>query len=300
MIERAVAAAVPGALGAAVWASAWRTELRFQASCEPTVIGDCMSWRLPALLIGPLVVTALVWFVLRLAGADRAAPSALLGAVVAADALLLWEAAQPRWLPPSGGLAALLGGTGFALGVFLAVARLPLVVQVLAAVLLLVVPFGLVPVVYQAARQNGRAEAFARLGLPLTVTRVHGYRLVAAHPNQRDRVLTVTLSGGQHSITVWTIPVPAGFAPPAHCGPTTGDLDARRFAVDPAVAPPCQLVRAEHWLRLERTDRVHLLRRGDALVVVDPGVGAPAADVDAAAANLTEVSPRQLVESSGG
>jgi hypothetical protein len=300
LIGEASVAALPGALGAALLASVWRAELRFQAGCEPATIGDCVSWRLPALLVGPLVVTALVWLALRLTGTAGAAPAALLGAVVSADAVLLWEATQARWTPPAGGSAALLGGAGFAAGALLAVARLPVAVRVSAAVLLLAVPVVVVPVLHQASRQAGREEDFARLGLPLPVARVAGYRVVAAHPNQRDRLLTVTLRNDSHWITLLVIPVPAGFAPPAHCGPTTGDLDHHRFTVDPAGAPSCQPVGPEHWLRIEGTDRVHLLRWGGALVLVDPGVEVPAADLDAAAATLTEVDPRRLAELTSG
>ncbi|MGC4804481.1 hypothetical protein [Micromonospora sp. DT233] len=147
----AVAGAL-GALGAAVLASMWRAEIRYASGCEVTNFGDCISLRVPALLVGPLLVTALVWLAVRLVGDDRALPAALLGGFLTIDAALLHQGLQPRWTPPPEWLAAILGAAGFAAGVLLAVRRMPLVVQVGAAALLLAVPYGIFPPAELAVR----------------------------------------------------------------------------------------------------------------------------------------------------
>ncbi|MER5700690.1 hypothetical protein ABT023_01840 [Micromonospora sp. NPDC002296] len=295
LIGAASLAGALGALGAAVLASLWRTEALLFASCEPETIGDCLTWRLPMLLVGPLVVTALVWLALWVFGADRAVPSALLGAIVTADALLLYEAFQPRWTPPSVWPAAALGAVGFGAGVLLGTVRLPLAAQVGVAAVLLLAPYGFFPVLHQTTRRADREEAFSQLGLPLLVPQVDGYRVVTAHVDRGDRKLSVSMSGGEFWFTIIVVPVPEGFAPPTHCGPTTDDLD-RDQPADPATTLPCRPVGPDHWVRVERDDQVHLIRRNDALVYVDPGVDVPAADLGAAAANLAEVTPQRLAE----
>ncbi|WP_405113862.1 hypothetical protein OG559_07860 [Micromonospora sp. NBC_01405] len=296
MIRAASLAGALGALGAAVLASLWRTEALLFAGCEPETIGDCLTWRLPVLLVGPLVVTALVWLALWVSGVDRAVPSALLGAIVTADALLFYEAFQPRWTPPSAGLAAVFGAVGFAGGVLLGVRRLPVAVQVVAAVALLLAPYGFFPVLHGTARRANLEEEFSQLGLPLLVTRVDGYQVVAAHANRGDRRLSVSMHRGELWFTIVVVPVPTGFAPPTHCGPTTDELDRDQPTTDPASAPPCRPVGPDHWVRVERDDPVHLVRRNEVLVYVDPGIDVPAADLGAAAANLTEVTPGRLAE----
>ncbi|TDC64450.1 hypothetical protein E1258_08195 [Micromonospora sp. KC207] len=296
LIGRLSFAGALGALGAAALASLWRTEALLVASCEPETIGACFSWRLPTIFVGPLIVTALVWLALRVTGADRALPAALLGAIATTDAVLLYEAFQPRWTPPPAWLAAALGAVGFAVGVLLGAVRLPMAVQAGAAVVLLLVPIAVFPLLHKATRRAERAQAFSRLGVPLMVAEVDGYRVTAALTDRSDRRLSVWMSKGESSLSIVVVPLPEGFAPPAHCGPTTDDLYRDQPAGDQAAVRSCRPVGPDHWVRTEREDQVHLIRRNDALVYVDPGADVPAADVATAAANLTEVNPERLAE----
>ncbi|MFF0819575.1 MULTISPECIES: hypothetical protein [Micromonospora] len=296
LIGRLSFAMALGALGAAALTSLWHTEALLVASCEPETIGSCFSWRLPTIFVGPLVVTALVWLALRATGADRALPAALLGAIATAGAVGLYEAFQPRWTPPPGWLAACLGAAGFAVGVLLGVVRLPMAVQAGAAAVLLLVPTAAFPLLHKATRRAERAQAFAQLGVPLMVAEVDGYRVTAALTDRSDRRLSVWMAKGESSLSIVVVPLPGGFSPPAHCGPTIDDLYGDRPAGGPPAVLSCRAVGPDHWVRTEREDQVHLVRRNDALVYVDPGADVPVADVATAAAHLTEVTADRLAE----
>ncbi|TYC00602.1 hypothetical protein FXF53_13160 [Micromonospora sp. WP24] len=290
---RGVAAVVPATIGGAVLAGLWRAELTFQAGCRPETIGACLSWRIPVLLLGPVVVAVGSWLVLRAAGAARPLLATSLGVLATAGVTLLHQAGRSGWNPPSVPLAALFAAFGFTVGVVVAGLRMPVALRAALAVLL-AVPVALFPTIKESGTRDGRVEKFARLGLPLLVPEVGAYRVVAARADPAGGQLSLVLADGPRRLSVDTIRVPADFAPPQRCGPSAVEVSLRGSVSLPPSNGPCQRFAADHWLRTENGHPVHLLRRGDALVLVSPGVDVPDRDVAAAAGQLVEVSPREL------
>ncbi|MEU4570702.1 hypothetical protein [Micromonospora sp. NPDC023956] len=292
-------AAVIGAVGAAVLAALWRDQADTHANCVPDTIGACFGYPVPILIVGPAVVPAVVWLALRATDARRALPAAVLGALTTAGAVLLQQATEPRWLPPSPWLAALLAAVGFGVGTLVVTARWPVPLQVGLALLLLA-PLAAFEPLRRETRRDDRSAAFARVGLPLLVPTVPGYRVGFADADLSDRVLSVTLTRQRQWISVHVLPLPADFAPPQRCGPTTAAVVLRRESPQPSTPLPCRQVGPDHWTRAEAGGEVHLVRRGDALVLVSPGTDVPPTDTATAAATLTEVSAGRLAELSVG
>ncbi|MEU4777632.1 hypothetical protein [Micromonospora sp. NPDC023633] len=287
-------AAIPGGVGAGVLAALWHEQVRFQKSCESDTIGACLGFAFPALVVGPVVVVAAVWLLLRATEVGRPAPAALLGAAFTGGALRLALAARPFSVPPPVWLVVLLAVAGFAAGVAVVVARLPLVGRgVLALVLLL--PWFVAPLVGKESRRDALREGFAQVGLPLVVPQVEGYQVTSARAFVDRRLLSITMDRGGGWVSVYVVPLPADFAPPGSCGPTRADI-SRRAGREPSVPQPCRAVGADHWVRTEEGEEVHLVRREGGLVLLSPGGEASSADAAAGATNLTAVTPGQLAE----
>ncbi|MEU6078871.1 hypothetical protein [Micromonospora sp. NPDC047074] len=286
-------AGTAGGVGAGVLGVLWHEVVRFQNSCEADTIGACLGFAFPALVVGPVVVTAAVWLLLRLTEVERPLPAALLGAAATASALRLALATRPFSGPPPVWLVVLLAVAGFAAGVAVMAARLFLVRTVLALVLLL--PWFVSPLVSQESRRDALRDGFAQVGLPLVVPQVEGFQVSYARAFVNRRLLTVTMARGEGWLSVIVVPLPAGFAPPESCGPTMADasrLDGPRTSTP----QPCRAVGADHWVRTEEEEDVHLVRHGGGLVLLSAGGEAAAADVAAGATNLSVVTPGQLAD----
>ncbi|WP_416901165.1 hypothetical protein [Micromonospora echinospora] len=293
------------ALGGAALAHGWQTEARAFAACEPTSFGDCLSLGFPLLVVGVIAAVAAVWLAQRVLGTARPELGTLAGLAATIGALLLWEAGHPRWTPPSSDLAALLAGVGFAVGVAVVAVPLPRVLRA-ASVVALAVPFAVYPVLSRETRRADLADRLGQVGLPLLVSQAKGFQVGSAAADPRRRFLTVTVTrpvdprtdstSGERSVSILVVPVPAGFAPPARCGPARTDLPAPEGGPAAPAGPPCRPVGPDHWVRTEADDEVHLLRRGDALVLVDSGWRASDEDVAVVAGSLTELTPRRLAE----
>ncbi|MEV0328424.1 hypothetical protein AB0H63_18550 [Micromonospora echinospora] len=307
LLAGVLVAAFVAALGGAALAHRWQSEARFMATCEPTFIGDCLRWGLLLLLVGVFLVIAAVWLAQRVMGTANPEWGTVLGTAATTGALLLWEAGHPRWVPPPSDLAALLAGVGVAVGVAVVAAPLPRVLRVVFAVAL-AVPFAVYPTLSRETRRVDLADRLGRAGVPLLVSRAGGFEVASAGADPERRFVRVTMgrkvdprtdvtSGDRgRNVSILVVPVPADFAPPARCGPTA----AERSAPDRAPAAPadlsCRPVGPDHWTRTEAGDEVHLLRRGDALVLVQPGWNASDRDAATVAGSLTEVDPRRLAE----
>jgi hypothetical protein len=291
-----VAAAVPGALGAAVLAAIAQEQARFVANCVSDTIGVCLGYRYPVLVVGPLVVTVVVWLALRAVGErDRALPAALLGACATAGGLLMDQATHTRWIPPSVWFAVVVAAVGFGAGAAVATARLPMAVRI-GLVLVLLAPLGAFAPLRKQTRHAALRANLERVDLPLFVSRVEGYRVGTARADVTDRVVSVSMVMGPRWVSLHVIPLPADFTPPLRCGPTAADIVLRRKRGHQRSSLPCRPVGTDHWIRDEAGGEVHLVRRGDALVLVSPTGGTPAADVATAATTLTEVTADRLAE----
>ncbi|MFI7574677.1 hypothetical protein [Micromonospora sp. NPDC049497] len=296
LLNRMAVAAVPGGVGAGALAALWQERARAVAACESDTIGACLGFGFPVLLAGPLLVTAAVWLALRATGVGPAPWAAALGALATAGGVLLQQAAHPRWTPPPVWQAVVLAVIGFALGVAVVTVALPPAVRV-GLVVALLAPLAVFPLLRQETRRTGDREAFAELGLPLLVPQVPGYDIASAHADRADRVLSVTATRGRRWISVYVVDLPDDFAPPGRCGLAVADIVLRRQRNQPPASPGCRQVGPDHWTRVEPVGEVHLVRRGDALVLVSPGTDVPAADVEKAATTLTPVTPNRLAES---
>lgn len=291
-------AAVSGALGAAVLVGVWQPEAQYLSDCQPQFLGDCLRWRLLWLPVVPLLVIAAVWLALRLLRVPRPWLAALLGAVGATGAILLYEAGQPRLGPLPSGAAAGLAAAGCAVGCLVGTLGMRAVVRV-GLVVVLLVPFAVFPTLRKVTRRAELRADLGRIGLPLLVPSVEGYQVDYAGANLADGVLAVTVANDRRWISSYTIRVPEGFAPPQRCGPTVSDVFSWHRDRQSREHVPCQEVAPGHWVRTERDVEVHLVRYGDALVLVGPGSLAdavPPADVHAAATALVEVTPGRLAE----
>ncbi|WP_052503635.1 hypothetical protein [Micromonospora haikouensis] len=288
------AAALCGGAGAGVLAALWHEQVRFQRSCKTDTIGACLGFAFPALIVGPVVVTAIGWLLLRATRAARPLPAALLGAVASGGGALVAQAFRPFSGPLPVWLAVLLGTVGFAAGVAAMEARHRVVRVGLALALLL--PWAAAPALREPGRRYALRDGFAHLGLPLVVPQVEGYQVANAHAFGQERVLSVRIERGEDSIMVRVVPLPADFAPPVSCGPAMAGSSVSDDERGAPAPQPCRVAGHEHWVRAESSGDVHLVRRGEALVLLRPGPDTPTADVAAAAAHLTEVTPEQLAE----
>lgn len=229
----------------------------------------------------------------RIVGIDRPWLAALAGVFATAGAFLLYEAIQPRVVPPPTWLGAAMGAVGFAIGAVSAITRLT-VVRGAGLTALLLMPFVVSPSLHRVTQRADREERFGRLGLPLLVVGRDGYHITAASASLSDHVLTVWLSNGPHSIKVVTTRLPANFDPPRRCGPTISEIVLADITHQPFTSSPCQGIGPDHWVRIEQDEQVHLVRHGEALVYVcDEASGA---ELEALVADLTEVTPRRLAE----
>ncbi|MET7468479.1 hypothetical protein ACFYON_13060 [Micromonospora sp. NPDC005686] len=292
VLYRMAVAAVPGGLGAAALAALWRHEADVVAGCESDTIGGCLSPGVPILLVGPLLVTAAVWFALRATGAEPAGWGAGLGALATVGGVLLQQAVDSGGTPTSPGLAFLLGVVGFGAGAAVVAVPVPPALRVV-LVLVLLAPMAAFPAVRREAGRAHDRRTFAESGLALVVPRAPGYDVTAARADPDRRLLWVTVTRSDHSIYMSLIDLPADFAPPARCGPAVADVGSAGRA---GSAPGCRQVGPDHWTRSEPVGQVHLVRRGETLVLLEPGYGTPSADVETAARTLTPVSPARLAE----
>jgi hypothetical protein len=298
-----IVVALVAALGAAALAHGWQDQARSMAGCEPVSFGDCLPVGIPLLYVGVLVVVAAVWLAQRVMGTVNPEWGTVLGTVATTGGLLLHQAGQPRWEPPPTDLAALLAGVGFAVGVAVAAAPLPRLLRGACAVVL-VVPLAVYPVLSRDTRRTHLTDELTRVGLPALVPQADGFAVEAATVHDRSVTVTVgrranvrtDVTPADRSVSIVVVPVPAGFAPPARCGPTAAELMLPDEAPHPPASPPCRPAGPDHWVRVEADDEVHLLRRGAALVLVRPGWNASAADTAAVAGSLVEVPPRRLAE----
>ncbi|WP_229399841.1 hypothetical protein [Micromonospora okii] len=288
------AAALSGGAGAGVLAALWHEEVRFQRSCESDSFGACLSFALPVLFCGPVVLTAIVWLLLRATRVGRPLPAALLGAAASGGGALVTQAVRPFSGPMPVWLAVLLAVVGFAAGVAAMAASHPVVRAGLALTLLL--PWAAAPALREPGRRYALRDGFAQVGLPLVVPQVEGYRVANARAFVERRVLSVRLERGEDSISVRVVPLPADFAPPARCGPAMADISVTDDDHGTPPPQPCRAAGHDHWVRAGQGEEVHLVRRGGAIVFLRSGPDTPSADAAAAAANLTEVTPERLAE----
>ncbi|MFI6821893.1 hypothetical protein ACIBJE_13200 [Micromonospora sp. NPDC050187] len=305
LLAGVLVAAFVAALGGAALADGWQNEARALAACKPASL-SCLSLGYPLLFVGVFVAVAAVWLAQRVMGTAEPEWGTLAGLAATTGALLLWEAGQPRWVPPPTDLAALLAGAGVAVGVAVVAAPLPRVLRVV-FVVALAVPFAVYPTLSRETRRADLADRLDRVGLPLLVPRADGFAVDSARADPGRRFVHVTVDRKAdprtdltsedrgRTVSILVTPVPADFAPPARCGPAAADLPVPDGAPAPST-DPCRPVGPDHWTRTEAGDEVHLLRRNDALVLVQPGWNASDRDAATVADSLTEVAPRRLAE----
>ncbi|SCL36278.1 hypothetical protein GA0074692_4309 [Micromonospora pallida] len=308
LLAGVLVAAFVAALGGAALADGWQSQARAVADCESETFGACLGQALlggPLLLVGVSVAAAAVWLAQRVMGTAHPEWGTVLGTAATTGALLLWEAGHPRWVPPPSDLAALLAGVGVAIGVTVVAVPLPRLLRAALAVAL-AVPFAVYPNLSRETRRADLADRLDRAGLPLLVSRAEGFAVKTAWANPGRRFVVVTVgrktdprtdgTSRDRDVTIRVVPVPADFAPPARCGPTVAELRVPDRAPTPPLDPSCRPVGPDHWTRTEADVEVHLLRRGDALVLVQPDWNASDGDAATVAGSLTEVAPRRLAD----